>query len=791
LAASSAERATVPAHRGAGWLVVLVRIDMRSPSRAAPPSADGGSARRTRLRRNFGDCCKGVILCKNKNLLKKKNEKVKFEETKFSSSTLTCGFFSDGHIAYVMKSQEDQKNSQLQDEEGKKKKTPTNKTHKKKKKKKKKKKNLVAVALMTEASKRDTPPPAPRDPAHPISFLPGYALPGLVPGGLQVRPGCDAARVDKLPRPASSDVAEADTGGKRGTASAKGSAGSGGGGGGGSSGKQRGGSGGSGKKKGKGSSSAVDTDKLPPADTDLDYENGGEDNGQLGENENIPQSSWPGAAAPSQLLPDPTVGFRGVKHLPSRTLDAWDCLWELVTTELSVDPADLVADPLLDGEDDRRGPSAAILDEFGIPLRIVPLDLDWTSHAEADAARATATARRGARRQKWRDVDSLQRACARVFRSLRLRGRKVSAVSRDFAERLAGLEQLSLVGNLLGRSDCGNGCGNGSYDGDDGAGMTDEDEPPFVHIPASLLALDLGANDLAACPVIETVAASNAATNSATTTTTTSTSTTAAPPLMHLGLEHNRVRSVHGGVVASLRATDAGARIAAGLLSLDLAHNGLSDPAETVESLAAAFPNLRVLRLEGNPLALVHGYRAFVVDRLEALEELDGVEITDKERDGYRQPAHAAAAVAAADSAANAAANAAAAPPGGKSSSSKSGKSGKGGSKASSSKTKAGSKLSSEDVDTRDSAAPLTPTRPAEPEQCIYVTVQIPALLLPPAPPRYYPMPDEAHALGLEPTEVEDVRVCVEYELAGAAVRTRYAEVDEAQTSPQRSANPG
>ena len=87
-----------------------------------------------------------------------------------------------------------------------------------------------------------------------------------------------------------------------------------------------------------------------------------------------------------------------------------------------------------------------------------------------------------------------------------------------------------------------------------------------------------------------------------------------APALLHLGLAHCRVASLPTPEIAAETA----------LVSLDLAHNALESLPDALEALAA-MPALRTLRLAGNPIALVPGYRALVLAALPRLRHLDGV----------------------------------------------------------------------------------------------------------------------------------------------------------------------
>ena len=93
----------------------------------------------------------------------------------------------------------------------------------------------------------------------------------------------------------------------------------------------------------------------------------------------------------------------------------------------------------------------------------------------------------------------------------------------------------------------------------------------------------------------------------------------------HLGLAHCRVASLPTPEIAAETA----------LVSLDLAHNALESLPDALEALATTRP--RTLRLAGNPIALVPGYRALVLAALPRLRHLDGVSATDDDgRADYR-----------------------------------------------------------------------------------------------------------------------------------------------------------
>ena len=93
------------------------------------------------------------------------------------------------------------------------------------------------------------------------------------------------------------------------------------------------------------------------------------------------------------------------------------------------------------------------------------------------------------------------------------------------------------------------------------------------------------------------------------------------PCALHAGLAHNRI--------AALPPPEA-CRAAEAMLSLDLSGNAIENPGK--RRRLAAFPSLRALSLAGNPICLVRGYRATVLEALPKLRVLD-------ERPAERPPA--------------------------------------------------------------------------------------------------------------------------------------------------------
>ncbi|XP_050174726.1 leucine-rich repeat-containing protein 43 [Myiozetetes cayanensis] len=106
------------------------------------------------------------------------------------------------------------------------------------------------------------------------------------------------------------------------------------------------------------------------------------------------------------------------------------------------------------------------------------------------------------------------------------------------------------------------------------------------------------------------------------------------PELQHLGLGHNRLcgpsqdRFFTGDFWPNL-------------ISLDLSFNSLTDLLGLVSQLAT-LQKLRILVLQGNPLALIPTYRGFLVDSLPKLSLLDDIYVGPDERQQFhglaRQP---------------------------------------------------------------------------------------------------------------------------------------------------------
>ncbi|XP_036785248.2 leucine-rich repeat-containing protein 43 isoform X2 [Manis pentadactyla] len=156
------------------------------------------------------------------------------------------------------------------------------------------------------------------------------------------------------------------------------------------------------------------------------------------------------------------------------------------------------------------------------------------------------------------------------FRSLRVVGRQVSLVDKDLLKFL-NLEELVLSANRIKEINAAN-------------------------LPPTLKVLELCGNQIAS---VECLCAHPP------------------PVLQHLGLGHNKLL----GPLDSLP----------NLMSLDLGFNNLTDLQGMIASLST-LPHLRLLVLQGNPLALVPYYRGFTIDSLSQLCVLDDVTVTSNEK---------------------------------------------------------------------------------------------------------------------------------------------------------------
>uniref|UniRef100_A0A8C3WR29 Leucine rich repeat containing 43 n=1 Tax=Catagonus wagneri TaxID=51154 RepID=A0A8C3WR29_9CETA len=104
------------------------------------------------------------------------------------------------------------------------------------------------------------------------------------------------------------------------------------------------------------------------------------------------------------------------------------------------------------------------------------------------------------------------------------------------------------------------------------------------------------------------------------------------PGLQHLGLGHNKLL----GPLESLYVTS---DHWPNLVSLDLGFNDLTDLQSMVASLRT-LQYLRLLVLQGNPLALVPYYRGFTTDSLSGLCVLDDVTVASSEKHQFRGLGH-------------------------------------------------------------------------------------------------------------------------------------------------------
>ncbi|NXG61465.1 LRC43 protein, partial [Hemiprocne comata] len=174
-----------------------------------------------------------------------------------------------------------------------------------------------------------------------------------------------------------------------------------------------------------------------------------------------------------------------------------------------------------------------------------------------------------------------------VLRSLRITGKGVEEVDKGLLQ-LQQLEELILSANQISRI-------------------------TSAHLPRTLKVLELCCNavadlqDLCAQPP---------------------------PELQHLGLGYNQLC---GPLQDKYLTVD----FWPNLVSLDLSFNNFTDLLGLVSQLSS-LPKLRVLVLQGNPLALIPTYRGFLVDSLPKLSILDDIHIGPDERHQFhglaRQP---------------------------------------------------------------------------------------------------------------------------------------------------------
>ncbi|XP_077604052.1 leucine-rich repeat-containing protein 43 isoform X2 [Crocuta crocuta] len=104
------------------------------------------------------------------------------------------------------------------------------------------------------------------------------------------------------------------------------------------------------------------------------------------------------------------------------------------------------------------------------------------------------------------------------------------------------------------------------------------------------------------------------------------------PRLQHLGLGHNKLQ----GPLESLYVTS---DHWPNLISLDLSFNDLTDLQGMTASLSA-LQRLRLLVLQGNPLALLPYYRGFTIDSLARLCVLDDITVSPSEKHLFRGLSH-------------------------------------------------------------------------------------------------------------------------------------------------------
>ncbi|XP_047284617.1 leucine-rich repeat-containing protein 43 isoform X5 [Homo sapiens] len=167
------------------------------------------------------------------------------------------------------------------------------------------------------------------------------------------------------------------------------------------------------------------------------------------------------------------------------------------------------------------------------------------------------------------------------FRSLRVIDKKVTLVDKDLLKFLK-LEELVLSANRIKEVDATN-------------------------LPPTLKVLELYGNEISSMECL-----------------------CAHPPagLQHLGLGHNKLL----GPLESLYVT---ANHWPNLVSLDLGFNDLTDLQSMVTSLRT-LRHLRLLVLQGNPLALVPYYRGLTIDSLAQLCVLDDITVSPNEKHLFR-----------------------------------------------------------------------------------------------------------------------------------------------------------
>nr|XP_058896660.1 LOW QUALITY PROTEIN: leucine-rich repeat-containing protein 43 [Kogia breviceps] len=167
------------------------------------------------------------------------------------------------------------------------------------------------------------------------------------------------------------------------------------------------------------------------------------------------------------------------------------------------------------------------------------------------------------------------------FRSLRVVDKQVSLVDKDLL-KFVKLEELVLSANQIKEIDTTN-------------------------LPPTLKVLELYGNKMTSMECL---------------------CTRPPPRLQHLGLGHNKLL----GPLESLYVTG---DYWPDLISLDLSFNDLTDLQVMVAGLRT-LRHLRLLGLQGNPLALVPCYRGFIIDSLSGLCVLDDVTVAPSEKRLFR-----------------------------------------------------------------------------------------------------------------------------------------------------------
>ncbi|XP_059975442.1 leucine-rich repeat-containing protein 43 [Mesoplodon densirostris] len=171
------------------------------------------------------------------------------------------------------------------------------------------------------------------------------------------------------------------------------------------------------------------------------------------------------------------------------------------------------------------------------------------------------------------------------FRSLRVVDKQVSLVDRDLL-KFVKLEELVLCANQI-------------------------EEIDTTNLPPTLKVLELYGNRMTSMECL---------------------CTRPPPRLQHLGLGHNKLL----GPLESLYVTS---DYWPNLISLDLSFNDLTDLQGMVAGLRT-LRRLRLLVLQGNPLALVPCYRGFIIDSLSGLCMLDDIAVAPSEKHLFRGLSH-------------------------------------------------------------------------------------------------------------------------------------------------------